>query len=248
ASYNANSFLGTPIDMTTSAGSLGLNGHQVDYYFDGTSHQAIWRTDRYLNLEINGLVQPIYNNPGCFSATLLGGFRYFRFQDTLTYGSASNSFNFGDDGGAQAAYLQSNVTNNLFGGQIGTLLNFAITPTWGLYAIPKAGVFGNQINITNQLYSGNGAVAYDRVSGQLFNYHASQVGCSLLGEFDAGAYWWMTPNCQLYAGWRVIGVSQVALADNQFLPYIADYAGFQTVKANGDLILTGAFAGLSFAF
>ena len=58
----------------------------------------------------------------------------------------------------------------------------------------------------------------------------------------------MTPNCQLYLGWRVIGVSHVALADNQFLPYIADSAGFQRVKSNGDVILTGAFAGFSFTF
>jgi hypothetical protein len=138
------------------------------------------------------------------------------------------------------------VTNNLFGGQIGTLLNFAITPTWGLYAIPKAGVFGNQINITNSLYGGNGAYANNGISN--FNYHASQTVCSLLGEFDAGGYWWMTPNCQLYAGWRVIGATHVALADNQFLPYIVDSAGFQTVKSNGDMILTGAFAGFSFMF
>jgi len=239
----------TPIDMTTGAtgpNGVNLNGNQVDHYFDGTTNQAIWRTNRFLNIEINGLVQPIYNNPGCFSATLLGGFRYFRFQDILTYGSAAGGSNFGDNGGVDAAYLQSNVTNNLFGGQIGTLLNFAITPTWGLFALPKAGVFGNQINITNRLYGGNGALA--TFNGSNFDYHASQTVCSLLGELDSGAYWWMTPNCQLYLGWRVVGLSNVALADNQYLPYIADTAGFQRVKSNGDVILTGAFAGLSFAF
>ncbi len=58
----------------------------------------------------------------------------------------------------------------------------------------------------------------------------------------------MSPNCQLFFGWRVIGVSNVALADNQFLPYIADSAGFQRVKSNGDVILTGAFAGFSVMF
>ena len=88
--------LNTPIDMTTGAGGITLNGNQVDHYFDGTTNQGIWRTNRFLNIEINGLVQPIYNNPGCFSATLLGGFRYFRFQDILTYGSAAGTSNFGD--------------------------------------------------------------------------------------------------------------------------------------------------------
>ena len=46
----------------------------------------------------------------------------------------------------------------------------------------------------------------------------------------------------------MVGLSNVALADNQFLPYIADSAGFQRVKPNGDVILTGAFAGFSFMF
>lgn len=194
-----------------------------------------------MNLELNGLVQPIYSNPGCFNVSLLAGFRYFRFQDILTYGSAKDpSGDFNANGGADAAYQQSNVTNNLFGGQIGTLLNFAITPTFGVFALPKAGLFGNQINITNSMYTGNGIYGY--------NYHASQTVCSLLGELDTGAYWWMTPNCQLFFGWRVIGVSNVALADNQFLPYAQDAAGFQSVKSNGDLILTGGFGGLAFTF
>ncbi len=224
-----------------SVGSIpNLNGQQPGYYFDGSQSQKILRTDRYLNIEINGLVQPIYNNPGCFSATLLAGFRYFRFQDVVTYGSVRDTYYFGQDGGIYDAYIQSNCTNNLFGGQIGTLLNFAVTPTWGLYAIPKFGVFGNQINIANSYYGGNGAVAYD--------IHASGTVCSLMGELDSGAYWWMTPNCQLYAGWRVVGLSNVALADNQFLPYLADSAGFATVKSNGDVILTGAFAGFSVLF
>jgi hypothetical protein len=217
-----------------------MAGTPVENFFDGTEHQAIWRTDRFLNIELNGLVQPIYNNPGRCTVTLLGGFRYFRFQDILTYGSVLTGFNWNSNGGQDAAYLQSNVTNNLFGGQIGTLLSVSITPRFGVFALPKAGVFGNQINITNQLYLGDGT--------SIFNYHASQTVCSLMGELDAGFYWWACPNVQFFAGWRVIGVTNVALADNQFLPYMQDAAGFQTVKSNGDLILTGGFAGMAFVF
>ena len=70
------------------------------------------------------------------------------------------------------------MTNNLFGGQIGTLLNFAVTPQFGLFALPKGGVFGNQINITNTFTSARTIHA--------FNHHASQTVCSLLGELDTG--------------------------------------------------------------
>jgi hypothetical protein len=243
--FSATGNLGTTMDMTATpvpsfpAGAPA--GTAVDPYFDGAYRQTIWRTDRFLNIELNGLLQPIYNNPGCFSCTLLGGFRYFRFQDVLTYGSAKDpSGDFNAAGGADAAYLQSNCTNNLFGAQIGTLLNFAVTPRFGLFVLPKAGVFGNQINITNTCYTGQNLYA--------FNLHASQTVCSLLGELDSGAYWWMGPNAQLFFGWRVIGVSNVALADNQFLQYLGDTKGYQTVKSNGEVILTGGFGGVAFAF
>ncbi len=101
-------------------------------------------------------------------------------------------------------------------------------------------MFGNQINIHNSMYGGNGVYA--------FNLQANQTVCSLMGELDTGVYWWMCPNAQLFFGWRVIGLSNVALADNQFLPYAADTAGWQSVKSNGEVILTGGFGGVAFAF
>ena len=49
-------------------------------------------------------------------------------------------------------------------------------------------------------------------------------------------------------GYRVLGVTNVALGDNQFLPFLADAGGFADVKDNGSLILHGATAGLQFTF
>jgi hypothetical protein len=40
----------------------------------------------------------------------------------------------------------------------------------------------------------------------------------------------------------------VALSDNQFLPYEADYQGFREINQNGSLILHGVMLGGGFFF
>ena len=119
-------------------------------------------------------------------------------------------------------------------------MNFNFGDAWGAYILPKVGLYGNGINGRNQLYTGDGFSDMD--------IHCSKTALAMLAEVDLGTYYWLTQNCQVFIGWRVLAVSQVALGDNQFLPYLADTAGYGLVKANGDLILTGGFAGLAFTF
>ena len=57
-------------------------------------------------------------NTGRFQAAGLVGVRYFRFTESLKYGSVAFGHNFGDDGGADEAYMNFGVVNNMFGGQV----------------------------------------------------------------------------------------------------------------------------------
>ena len=232
--------LSTPIDLGGVNMNTSTGPQAAGHFFDNSPEHRIWRTDNITNLEINFLQQQIYSTPNFCTLTMLAGFRYFRFQEALTFGSVAFGDTFGSNGGANEAYLRTQVTNNLFGAQIGMLANFAISPKCGAYIQPKVGAFGNSITARNQLYTGDGFTTFD--------IHSAKTAFSLLAEVDLGTYYWLTQNCQVFAGWRVIGVSQVALGDSQFLPYLADTAGYGTIKANGDLILTGGFAGLAFAF
>jgi hypothetical protein len=237
---SASSNLSTPIDLGGVNITSGAGTFPAGNFFDNSPEHRIWRNDQILNLELNVLHQQIYASPNRVNLTCLAGFRYFRFQEALTFGSVAFGDTFGQNGGADEAYLRTQVTNNLFGAQIGLLANWSVTQRCGFYALPKMGVFGNNITARNQLYTGDGYSQFD--------IHSTKNALSLLGELDLGTYFWLSPNCQLFAGWRVIGVSQVALGDNQILPYLADTAGYGTIKANGDLILTGGFAGLAFTF
>ena len=90
------------------------------------------------------------------------------------------------------------------------------------------------------LYDGNGNVAYD--------IGAHKTDFSMLAELDTGFTWFWRPNVFGYIGYRVVGISNIALSDTQFLPYLADEKGFGQVKENGSLILHGVMIGGGFFF
>lgn len=237
---SATNNLSTPIDLQAVNITSGAGTFAAGHFFDNSPEHRISRVDNVTNLELNLLQQQIYSTPNFCTLTALAGFRYFRFQETLQFGSVAFGDAFGSNGGANEAYLQSTVTNNLYGVQIGMLANFAISPKCGAFITPKVGVYGNSIVSRNRLYTGDGFSTFD--------IHGQKTAFSMLAEIDLGTYYWLSQNCQVFAGWRVVGVSQVALGDNQFLPYLADNAGYGLIKSNGDLILTGGFAGLAFTF
>jgi len=228
----------TPIDL----GGVTMNsGFLASAYFDNAAEHRIWRHDRVNNVEVN-LIQMSMVNTGRLQMGALAGFRYFRFSESLTFGSVANGGTFGGNGGADEAYMGFNVVNNLFGGQIGAFFNYNVTERFGLYFIPKVGLFGNQMNCQNLLYTG------DAVNNPTYDIHAYKSDVSFLSELDMGLSYAVTPNIRAFFGYRVVSISNVALADNQVLPFLADVDGFAQVKQNGALILHGVSTGVAWAF
>ncbi len=229
----------TPINLLTQSGSVMIGSNPASYFFDSSPDQRIWRDDRVNNVELN-FIQSQLINTGRFQMAALAGFRYFRFDERLTYGSVHFGEQFGDNGGADEAYLSSRSTNNLFGGQVGAFFNWAWTPRFGVFLLPKVGLFVNQMNVRNQLYAGDGT--------QGFDIYAHKSDIAMLGELDFGFNYAVTENMRAFIGYRVVGVAGLALSDNQFLPYLADNAGFAQVKQNGSLILHGVMMGAAWGF
>jgi hypothetical protein len=236
-----NNNLSTPINLLTQTGTVNIGSTPAGFFFNNSHSQAIWRDDYVNNFEVNLLAGSLINT-GRFQLFGLTGFRYFRFAETLTYGAVAFGHNWGDNGGADEAYLGFRCVNNLFGWQVGAIGNYMLTQRWGVFFIPKVGLYANQMNCQTLLYSGDGQ------QGVGFPVSAHKSDFAFLGELDAGLNYAFTPNIRAYFGYRVIGVANVALADNQFLPYLADTAGFGQVKQNGGLFLQGGFAGIAYAF
>jgi hypothetical protein len=234
---NINTALSTPIDLNNVTMN---NGDPASLYFDNAHEQRIWRRDIVNNFEVNALTG-IYQ-VGNLQMAALAGFRYFRFAEDLTYGSVMFGSTFGANGGADEAYLRFNCINNLYGGQVGALVNAMLTDDLSFFFIPKFGIFSNQMNCQTLLYTG------DAVNNPTYNIAGHKTDVALLAELDSGFSWTFRDGWRAFIGYRVVGVNNLALADNQFLPFLADTQGFSEVKQNGSLILHGAFAGLGWMF
>ena len=106
----------TTLDLTTPTGQVQVGGQNVGLFFDGAAEHRIWRDDQFQNLELNFLHDRLVNTDAA-QITWLAGIRYFRFDESLIYGSVMAGHHFGDDGGADEAYLSFSSTNNMVGPQ-----------------------------------------------------------------------------------------------------------------------------------
>jgi hypothetical protein len=225
-------------DPSTGSGDVEIGGVAAGTFFNNSASHRISRNDRVDNFEAN-----LYFgtwNLGRWTIAPFAGFRYFRFDERLSFGGLASGGTWGGNGGADEAYLSFQNVNNLYGGQVGTYTNFWVTDRFGLFLGPKVGLFGNQMSGRTLLYSGDGTTAGD--------ISAHKNDFSVMGEIDTGMTFFLRPNLFTYLGYRVVGVTNVALGDNQFLPYLIDTQGFGEVKQSGSLILHGVMMGGGWMF
>lgn len=226
----------TPINLN----DVSIGGVGADYFYDNAQEHRVWRYDEFNNVELNFLGGPVSRPTGSLQIAWLAGVRYFRFRDRLLFGAVHEGFEFGSDGGVNEAYLDSALANNLIGGQVGAFVNWQLGPRWGLFFLPRVGVYANNINQHFQLYRGDGLSSID-IGTQ------KTVG-SLLGEIDLGVNYFFARNWSVFVGYRVMAASGVGLADAQIPAFLVDTQEIQAIESNGDLILQGAIAGLFWWF
>jgi hypothetical protein len=234
--------LSTPYDLNDVV--IGQNIAGV--YFDNAGEQRIWRDDRALDVEINwwhyfygSQFQPVQ------LASVLG-VRYFRFDDDLVFGSSQGGFSFGEDGGIHEAYLNVDVQNYFVGPQVGGRADFWLTPRFGVYAMPLFGIYGHRANVQASMYRGDGLLA--TAAGVPFDFRGSKTDVSFIGQFDLGVEWQCLSGWGVFAAYRVIAVSGIALADNQIPHFLVDEAEWEDPDTNGDLILHGLVMGIQYNY
>ena len=157
---------------------------------------ASWRQDEFQNVEINLLRQQLSCCCGTpWDASWLLGLRYFRFHEALTFGSLRQGYDWGDDNGAGEAYLSDNITNNLFGVQIGFQAGYRLTCGVRLFIEPKIGIYDNYLDGTFQAHTGDGINGYGPYGP--FPVHSTRNGVLFLSQIDLGAEWRLTHNLML---------------------------------------------------
>lgn len=226
----------TPINLT----GVTLGGLPVSTFFDNALQHRVYRRDEFQNLEVNFINGPLLTPcSGRFGLSWLAGVRFFRFDERFLFAGTAAGFEFGQDP-TQEAYYAVDVTNNLIGFQLGGRADWYLGNRVRAFAIPKVGIYANHIQHVSELYRGDG------VRG--FNISSNTNDVSMLAELNLGVDVRITERLSAYGGYRAIGVSGVALSDNQIPPFLADSAGIAAIDSNGSLIVHGAMFGLNYAF
>jgi hypothetical protein len=220
------------LDPSTVSGQVEIGGQPFSDFFDDSASHRMTRDDSAANYELN-LFFGAFNHYR-WTVVPFVGFRYFRFDDQLIFAGLTGGSTWGANGGQDQAQLSFRSTNDLYGLQFGTFANYMIARRFSWFIGPKVGLFGNQMNNRAVLARGDGLLAFDVT--------AAKSDFSLLGEVDTGFTWFFGPHFMAYMGYRVLGVTNVALADNQFVQGIGD------VKQSGSLILHGAMMGGGWTF
>lgn len=229
------------IDAIPRTDGVTVAGRPAEDFLTDASGQTISRFDLVNDVEINW-VYALWDRPEFLprervvSLMWLAGFRFFQLEDVLTLTTAA--------GGGIPGTVDLGVAtnNNLYGGQVGARFDWRFLPSVRFTAIPKFLLAGNAITNTTTLSSDSGAVA-TFADGSLVNVHSKLGVFSWLGSVDAGLAWDVTDHWTLSAGYRVVGVGNIAQADGQWPALIATPASISGVAAGGSTIIHGGYAG-----
>jgi hypothetical protein len=221
-----------------------------EIYNSATNHVLVRNTD-INNFEVN-----LLNNGGNYrtrrgraaSFELLGGFRWFQFDETLSY--ISNNPLLTAASPTQTTY-QSFVENDLVGFQLGARNEICLNGRWRAFAGISTGIFNNRINSRQRFFDQNGSVPTllsGASAGRDFDYSDQKDQVAILGEMDLGLTYQVNQRLRARFGYRTFGVAGVALAADQ-IPYdFTDTDRIQRANSNGSLLLHGGYFGLEACF
>ncbi len=238
--------LSSPLDLGFV--NVPTAGLPASVFFDNAREHRLSRDGQVQNVEINlvDFITPTYGRDVQFQ--WLVGARFFKFDEFLQFASVSSGNEFGSDGGLNEAYLDLDVENNLIGAQIGGRADWRVHRAWRVFAGTKVGVFANDINFDTRLSRGDGALATFESTGNTFDLHAHETDVSLLAQIDLGLAWDFSRHWSANIGYRAVGISGLALADDQLPAFLAAEQDWTDIDSNGSMILHGGFAGLEFRY
>ncbi len=243
--------IGTSGEVTSSAGGIDaipqasgvtVAGLPAATFLTGATAQQINRSDVVNDIEINW-VYSLWDRPEflprerAVNLMWLAGFRFFEVGDTLTLQNGTGDPSLGglDFGVA--------TNNNIYGGQVGAKFDWRILPMVRLNIVPKFMIGGNSITNTSSLVRTNGTYGTFTADGSPSQVHSALGVFSWLGSVDTAVAWDLTEHWSLLVGYRVVGVGNIAQADDQWPTDISSPASLSGIAAGSSTIVHGGFAG-----
>ncbi len=142
------------------------------------------------------------------------------------------------------------MTNDLLGFQLGGELDFRFAKCWSVFVNGKAGVYGNHATNEQSVYGSEGYATINNgaYTGDDYYINSETYDLAMLAQLDLGVKWQVSSHWAITAGYRVVGVSGVALYADQLPADFSNLDVIRDINTNGSLLLYGGFAGAEFSF
>jgi len=244
----------TDLNYDNGVGDVG----PVSDWYNGAQHHAVSSEYSINSVEINllgqtcggNILNSCCSNPcgPCLSFGWSAGIRYFQFNEKFMFGADDWDTVWTGNGGE--VWYENQVTNDLLGFQLGAELNYRFAKCWSVFVNGKAGVYGNHATNTQGVWGSNGFATINNggYTGDEYCFTSSTTDLAMLAQIDLGVKWQINCNWSLTAGYRVVGVSGVALYADQIPTDFSNLDVIRDIDTNGSLLLHGGFAGVEFCF
>ncbi len=179
------------------------------------------------------------------------GMRYFRVDNDLSIAGDFTPASTPDVYRADSInyYHDVNVDNKLVGFQLGGSANYAISCKCSAFLDTNFGIYGNDMEVHQRVYSAEGGVIRDTDTGAPANYSSSKSDVAFLSEARLGVGYQFLPCWRATVAWRVLALSGVAIAGEQVPANgFPNHAQINYIDSNDSIILHGLQAGVECKF
>ncbi|MBX3419102.1 MAG: BBP7 family outer membrane beta-barrel protein [Pirellulaceae bacterium] len=222
-------------------------GTNVRDVFNIAGAHELCRSNQIHNFEVNRLINAgSFNGLGCRTVNyeLLHGARWFQFDEQFEYTAVA---------GVAPTRLDYTLdaNNTLLGYQVGGRGSHGVSDRLQLISGVRFGLFNNRIRHRQRMSDEIGFTSYINsgpFSGTPYDFSSTKNDLATVGEIDLGLGYLLTNSCRATIGYRLIGVTGVALAPDQIPVNFTDVNQIERINSNGSLLLHGFYGGLNFCF
>ncbi|RMF43408.1 MAG: hypothetical protein D6753_05245 [Planctomycetota bacterium] len=194
--------------------------------------------------------------PACGSrlnVTWLAGFRYFRFRENLLFAASLDDsvVNRSNDD----LYYEVDTTNDLYGFQLGSQINYCIGCRWSVYSGVKAGVYNNRSRLYTRLgtdydyaYLNDTRMPTNPDNGMNYRFDVTKDEVAFLSEISSGITYRFTPAMSAVFGYRAVIAAGVATAPDNVRYSFDNYRDVADFDNRGTLVLHGFNIGATYNY
>lgn len=185
---------------------------------------------------------------GCCGASRLSmtgvfGVRYLRIDEDFMYRA-----NFENETASTTGYISHSVDvdNHLVGAQFGcnAIYRCGCSGRWALHCNSVVGVYGNHSEVWNRMDAPTSGGNVTLQNGDNFNLRYEDDNIAMIGELRVGGSYQYSCNWRMFGGYRLLGVSGVALAFDQISDANISAAQTSYVNSNSSIFTHGIQTGI----